>query len=101
MATHILIVEDEPEIRELLNFSLARAGFRVTEAESAESALQKLFNQLPDLVIVDWMLPGMSGVDLAKRIRKDELTNSLPLLMRTARSEESDVLKSFDSGIDD
>jgi two-component system phosphate regulon response regulator PhoB len=101
MATHILIVEDEPEIRELLNFSLARAGFRVTEAESAESALQKLFNQLPDMVIVDWMLPGMSGVDLAKRIRKDELTNSLPLLMLTARSEESDVLKSFDSGIDD
>jgi two-component system phosphate regulon response regulator PhoB len=73
----------------------------VTEAESAESALQKLFNQLPDMVIVDWMLPGMSGVDLAKRIRKDELTNSLPLLMLTARSEESDVLKSFDSGIDD
>ena len=101
MATHILIVEDEPEIRELLNFSLARAGFRVTEAESAESALQKLLNQLPDLVIVDWMLPGMSGVDLAKRIRKDELTSSLPLLMLTARSEESDVLKSFDSGIDD
>ena len=101
MATHIYIVEDEPEIRELLNFSLARAGFRVTEAESAESALQKLFNQLPDLVIVDWMLPGMSGVDLAKRIRKDELTSSLPLLMLTARSEESDVLKSFDSGIDD
>jgi two-component system phosphate regulon response regulator PhoB len=101
MATHILIVEDEPEIRELLNFSLARAGFRVTEAESAESALQKLFNQLPDLVIVDWMLPGMSGVDLAKRIRRDELTSSLPLLMLTARSEESDVLKSFDSGIDD
>ena len=101
MATHILIVEDEPEIRELLNFSLARAGFRVAEAESAESALQKLFNQLPDLVIVDWMLPGMSGVDLAKRIRKDELTSSLPLLMLTARSEESDVLKSFDSGIDD
>ena len=101
MATHILIVEDEPEIRELLNFSLARAGFRVTEAESAESALQKLFDQLPDLVIVDWMLPGMSGVDLAKRIRKDELTSSLPLLMLTARSEESDVLKSFDSGIDD
>ena len=73
----------------------------MTEAESAESALQKLFNQLPDLVIVDWMLPGMSGVDLAKRIRKDELTSSLPLLMLTARSEESDVLKSFDSGIDD
>ena len=101
MATHILIVEDEPEIRELLNFSLTRAGFRVTEAESGESALQQLFNQLPDLVIVDWMLPGMSGVDLAKRIRKDEVTSSLPLMMLTARNDEADVLKSFDTGIDD
>lgn len=82
MATHILIVEDEPEIRELLNFSLTRAGFRVTEADSGESALQQLFNQLPDLVIVDWMLPGMSGVDLAKRIRKDEVTSSLPQIGR-------------------
>ncbi len=101
MATHILIVEDEPEIRELLNFSLTRAGFRVTEADSGESALQQLFNQLPDLVIVDWMLPGMSGVDLAKRIRKDEVTSSLPLMMLTARNDEADVLKSFDTGIDD
>jgi len=101
MATHILIVEDEPEIRELLNFSLTRAGFRVTEAGSGESALQQLFNQLPDLVIVDWMLPGMSGVDLAKRIRKDEVTSSLPLMMLTARNDEADVLKSFDTGIDD
>ena len=101
MATHILIVEDEPEIRELLNFSLTRAGFRVIEAESGESALQQLFNQLPDLVIVDWMLPGMSGVDLAKRIRKDEVTSSLPLMMLTARNDEADVLKSFDTGIDD
>lgn len=101
MATHILIVEDEPEIRELLNFSLTRAGFRVTEAGSGESALQQLFNQLPDLVIVDWMLPGMSGVDLAKRVRKDEVTSSLPLMMLTARNDEADVLKSFDTGIDD
>lgn len=101
MATHILIVEDEPEIRELLNFSLTRTGFRVTEAESGECALQQLLNQRPDLVIVDWMLPGMSGVDLAKRIRKDEVTSSLPLMMLTARNDEADVLKSFDTGIDD
>ena len=71
-----MIVKDEPEIRELLNFSLTRAGFRFTEAESAESALQKLFNQQPDLVIVDWMLPEMSGVDLAKRVGKDALTSA-------------------------
>lgn len=101
MATSILIVEDEPEIRELLNFSLVRAGFDVAEAASGEMALQHLDNKLPDILIVDWMLPGMSGVELAKRLRRDELTNKLPLLMLTARSEETDLLKSFESGIDD
>ena len=101
MATTVLIVEDEPEIRELLNFSLTRAGFNVTEAETGESALQCLDSNLPDILIVDWMLPGMSGVELAKRLRRDELTSALPLLMLTARNEESDILKSFESGIDD
>ena len=96
-----MIVKDEPEIRELLNFSLTRAGFRCTEEESSESAPQKFLNQLPDLVIVDWMLEEMSGADLAKRIKGDVLTNALPLLMLTAHSEEPDVLKSFGSGIDD
>ena len=101
MATTVLIVEDEPEIRELLNFSLTRAGFNVTEAETGEVALQRLDSNLPDILIVDWMLPGMSGVELAKRLRRDELTSALPLLMLTARNEESDILKSFESGIDD
>ncbi len=101
MATSILIVEDEPEIRELLNFSLVRAGFDVAEAASGEMALQYLDNKLPDILIIDWMLPGMSGVELAKRLRRDELTNKLPLLMLTARTEETDLLKSFESGIDD
>ena len=101
MATHIMIVRDETEVRELLNFSRTRAGFLFTEAESAESTLQKLFNQLPDLVFVDWMVQGMNGVDLAKRIRGDALTNAPSLPMLTARSEEPDVLKSFGSGIDD
>jgi two-component system phosphate regulon response regulator PhoB len=101
MATSVLIVEDEPEIREMLNFSLTRAGFTVIEAATGEMALQRLDTDLPDILIVDWMLPGMSGVELAKRIRRDELTRALPLLMLTARSEETDVLKSFESGIDD
>lgn len=101
MATSILIVEDEPEIRELLNFALTRAGFDVAEAESGEKALSYLDKKLPDLMVVDWMLPGMSGIELAKRLRKDELVTSMPLLMLTARSDESDVLKSFDCGIDD
>jgi two-component system phosphate regulon response regulator PhoB len=101
MATSVLIVEDEPEIREMLNFSLTRAGLTVIEAATGEMALQRLDTDLPDILIVDWMLPGMSGVELAKRIRRDELTSALPLLMLTARSEETDVLKSFESGIDD
>ena len=101
MATSILIVEDEPEIRELLNFALTRAGFDVAEAESGEKALQYLDQKLPDLMVVDWMLPGMSGVELAKRIRKDELAGAMPLLMLTARTDESDLLKSFAHGIDD
>ena len=101
MATTVLVVEDEPEIREMLNFSLTRAGFTVIEAATGEMALQRLDTDLPDILIVDWMLPGMSGVELAKRIRRDELTSALPLLMLTARNEESDLLKSFESGIDD
>jgi len=101
MTTNVLIVEDEPEIREMLNFSLTRAGFSVSEAETSEMALQRLDANLPDILVVDWMLPGMSGVELAKRLRRDELTRALPLLMLTARNEESDILKSFESGIDD
>ena len=97
----VLLVEDETEIREMLAFSLQRAGFRVQSAETAEQALQLLDGPLPGLVVIDWMLPGMSGVELARRLRRDALTAELPLLMLTARGEESDKLKSFDAGIDD
>ena len=101
MVTTVLIVEDEPEIREMLKFSLTRAGFEVKEARTSEMALQHLDSNLPDILVVDWMLPGMTGVELAKRLRRDALTENLPLLMLTARNEESDVLRSFESGIDD
>ena len=89
------------EIRELLGFSISRAGYDIIEAESAEVALQRLDRGTPELVIIDWMLPGMSGVDLAKHLRRDELTAQLPIIMLTARGEESDKLKSFESGVDD
>ena len=101
MVTTVLIVEDEPEIREMLKFSLTRAGFEVKEARTSEMALQHLDSNLPDILVVDWMLPGMTGVELAKRLRRDALTENLPLLMLTARNEESDILRSFESGIDD
>ena len=101
MSATVLVVEDEPDIRELLNFTLTRAGFDVIPAETAEQALTLIDTRLPDLVVIDWMLPGMSGVDLAGRLRRDELTGQLPMIMLTARSEETDRLKGFDSGIDD
>lgn len=100
-ANAILLVEDEAEIRDMLKFALSRAGFEVWEADTAEAALHTLDGLLPSLVVVDWMLPGLSGVDLAKRLRRDEHTARLPLIMLTARGEESDKLKSFESGIDD
>ncbi len=101
MAHTVLIVEDEPDIAEMLGFTLRRAGLRVDAVESAEQALQALDTGLPDLVLIDWMLPGMSGVELARRLRRDEHTRALPLIMLTARGEESDKLRSFDAGIDD
>ena len=101
MAPSILVVEDEPEILELLSFTMTRAGFDVVGAESSEHALQLLDQTTPDLAIIDWMLPGMSGVDLARLLRRDELTAGLPIIMLTARSEEADKLRSFESGVDD
>ena len=100
-ANTILLVEDEPDIRDMLKFALSRAGFEVWEADTAEAAMRTLDGLLPNLVIIDWMLPGMSGVDLARRLRKEDHTSRLPMIMLTARGEESDKLKSFESGIDD
>ena len=101
MDNKVLVIEDEQEIREMLKFSLTRAGFGVAEADSAEAALRELDGPLPALLIIDWMLPGMSGVELARRLRRDEHTANLPMIMLTARGEETDKLKSFDSGMDD
>jgi len=101
-SNNILLIEDEPDIREMLEFSLIRAGFAVTSTETAEDALSLLFeNELPALVIIDWMLPGMQGTELAKRLREDPLTKETPLIMLTARGEEGDKLRGFESGFDD
>ena len=101
MANKLLIIEDEPDLRELLSLTLSREGYDVMEAETAETALQMLDSKLPDLAIVDWMLPGMDGIELVKRLRRDDVTEDLPIIMLTARGEEPDKLKSCDVGIDD
>ena len=97
----VLIVEDEREIREMVAFALERAGFKVIEAGSAEEAVQRLEGLLPDIAVIDWMLPGATGIELVRRIRRDAHTAQLPLLMLTARGEETDKLRSFEVGVDD
>jgi two-component system phosphate regulon response regulator PhoB len=101
MAPYILVVEDEPDIRDLLEFTISRSGFDIYEAESAEDALKILDRGIPELIIIDWMLPGMDGIDLAKKLLSDDLTKDLPIIMLTARGEEADKLRSFEVGIDD
>ena len=98
---HVLVVEDDVDIREMLAFSLEKAGYAVVQTEDAELALEKLGTLLPDIMLVDWMLPGMNGPDFVRRIRRDDLTKNIPVIMLTARSEEADVLKGFDTGVDD
>ncbi|MEM1437228.1 MAG: phosphate regulon transcriptional regulator PhoB [Pseudomonadota bacterium] len=97
----ILIVEDEPDIREMLSFTLSRAGYDVWEAETAEDAMTRLDGRLPGLLIIDWMLPGLSGIELVGRLRRDKLTADLPLMMVTAKGDEADKLRSFETGVDD
>ncbi|TCK19123.1 two-component system phosphate regulon response regulator PhoB [Thiogranum longum] len=97
----ILVVEDESAIREMLGFSLTKAGFRVDEVADAEQALLAIAANPPDLVLLDWMLPGMSGVDLARRLRREELTAALPVIMITARSDENDRVRGLETGADD
>ncbi len=97
----ILVVEDESAIREMLGFSLVKAGFRFEEAADAEQALVAIASNPPDLVLLDWMLPGMSGVDLARRLRREELTARLPIIMLTARSDENDRVRGLETGADD
>lgn len=101
MKKHILYVEDEVAIRQMIRFALEREGYHVTEAETAFAAREAVANQLPDLMLIDWMLPDLSGPELVKRFRKDEVTQAIPILMLTARSEEEDVIQGLEGGADD
>ncbi|HCL94966.1 MAG TPA: DNA-binding response regulator, partial [Gammaproteobacteria bacterium] len=101
MAPTILIVEDDPAVRELLAFILKQNNFEITEVEDAESAQQKLLQKHPGLILVDWMLPGMSGVDFAKQIKANKSTTDIPIIMLTARGEEEDKVRGLECGADD
>lgn len=99
--TTILIVDDEAAIREMVGFALERAGFRWLEAEDAASAQVVIADQRPDLLLLDWMLPDLSGINLARRLKREELTTGLPIIMLTARGEEEDRIRGLEVGADD
>ncbi len=101
MSATILVVEDEPAIQELIAYNLKQAGHQTLRADSAEQAINLVSNALPDLVLLDWMLPGLSGVEFARRLRADKRTRAIPIIMLTARSEEQDKLVGLDTGADD
>lgn len=101
MAATILVVEDEPAIQELISYNLELAGHQPLKAQNAEQALEIVRTALPDLVLLDWMLPGMSGIDFARKLRADKRTQSVPVIMLTARAEERDKLQGLETGADD
>ncbi|MFC3627479.1 phosphate regulon transcriptional regulator PhoB [Vogesella amnigena] len=101
MPANILLVEDEPAIQELIAFNLVQAGHHVLRASTAEVALTLVKNALPDLVLLDWMLPGASGVEIARKLRADERTRQIPIIMLTARSDEQDKVQGLEAGADD
>jgi len=101
MAANILVVEDEPAIQELIAVNLQHAGHHVIRARDAEGALGIVKSALPDLLLIDWMLPGMSGLSLARQLRQEERTRQIPIIMLTARSEEADKIAGLEAGADD
>ncbi|GAB4352623.1 MAG: phosphate regulon transcriptional regulator PhoB [Gammaproteobacteria bacterium] len=101
MSARILIVEDEEAIRAMTALALEQSGFEVEEAEDATVAWNKVNDRLPDLVLLDWMLPGVSGIEFARRMRRDEMTREIPIIMLTARTEEHDKIRGLDAGADD
>ncbi|HEY7987377.1 MAG TPA: phosphate regulon transcriptional regulator PhoB [Methylophilaceae bacterium] len=101
MSANILVVEDEPAIQELLTLNLQQAGYQPLRAMSVEQAQQLMRETIPDLIILDWMLPGMSGIEFARRLKGDTATKSIPIIMLTAKGAESDKVRGLEVGADD
>jgi two-component system phosphate regulon response regulator PhoB len=101
MPQKILIVEDEPSIAELIAVNLTHAGYAVSRAMQSDEAISMLAAQTPDLILLDWMLPGKSGVQFAKELRANEKYSQIPILMLTAKGEEADKVAGLDAGADD
>lgn len=100
-AKRILIIEDEQPIREMICFALENAGFEIQQAADVRQAQLMIAEALPDLILLDWMLPGISGIDYARRLKKEDLTREIPIIMLTARTEEEHKVQGLESGADD
>lgn len=101
MQAQILIVEDEPAIREMIAFALRTQSYQPICAQDGKEAIAAISEKIPDLILLDWMLPGMSGIDLVKRFRKESNTRDIPIIMLTAKGDETDRIMGFDHGVDD
>lgn len=101
MKPYILVVEDEAPIQDLLAYNLEGSGFEVAQAYDGEEALVAIAERLPDLVLLDWMLPNLSGIEVCRRLRRRPPTQRLPIIILTARTEEPDRLRGLDTGADD
>ena len=101
MQKRILIVDDEPAIRDMVAFALRKGEYEPVHAGDAREAATAISERVPDLILLDWMLPGSSGLELARRWRRDELTRDVPIIMLTARGEENDRVSGLESGVDD
>ena len=97
----ILIVDDERAIREMIGLALQQAGYRYLQAANAHEAELAIREDHPDMVLLDWMMPGLSGAEFARRLRRQEKTRTLPIIMVTAKTEEEDKIRGLDSGVDD
>ncbi len=98
---HVLIVEDEESQREVLSYNLQSQGFRTTEARDGDEALVLVTEETPDLIVLDWMLPGVSGIEICRRLKTRAETRNVPIIMLSARSEEVDRVRGLDIGADD
>ena len=101
MASRILVVEDEVAIRDMLSFVLEQHGYETIEADNYQSALNNLHEPYPDLILLDWMFPGGSGIQLLKFLKQDEILRQIPVVMLTARGEEEDKVRGLENGADD
>mgnify|MGYP006273765075 FL=1 len=101
MQPHVLVVEDEDALAELLQYNLKKEGFRVSVAADGEEALMLVEERQPDILLLDWMLPKISGIEVARRLRGRRETRNLPIIMLTARGEEADRIRGLDTGADD